>query len=185
MAVYKKHYKRYTGDLTPSWSRFLVLPRFALEDMHRSRFLTVFFVATFIYPFICALIIWVQHNLNALTLLNIRSSNLIPIDSSFFLSFLGFQSMMAFFLAAFVGPGTVSPDLTNNALPLYLARPFSRAEYVLGKMTVLVTLLSAMTWVPGLLLFGLQAYLEGSTWARENARVMRPLMSCSAANGGA
>jgi ABC-type multidrug transport system fused ATPase/permease subunit len=50
--------------------------------------------------------------------------------------------MMAFFLAAFVGPGQVSPDLANNALPLYLARPFSRAEYVLGKMSVLLILMS-------------------------------------------
>ena len=57
--------------------------------------------------------------------------------------------MLALFLAAFVGPGQVSPDLANNALSLYLARPFSRAEYVLGKMSVLVILLSLMTWVPG------------------------------------
>ena len=41
---------------------------------------------------------------------------------------------------AFIGPGQVSPDLANNALPLYLARPFSRVEYVLGKMSVLLVL---------------------------------------------
>jgi hypothetical protein len=40
--------------------------------------------------------------------------------------------MLALFLAAFIGPGLISPDLHNNALSLYLARPFSRAEYVLG-----------------------------------------------------
>ena len=54
-----------------------------------------------------------------------------------------------FFLAAFVGPGLISPDLSHNGLPLYLARPFSRAEYVLGKMSVLVGLMSLMTWIPG------------------------------------
>ena len=46
--------------------------------------------------------------------------------------------MLALFLAAFIGPGQVSPDLANNALSLYLARPFSRVEYVLGKMSVLI-----------------------------------------------
>jgi ABC-2 type transport system permease protein len=65
----------------------------------------------------------------------------------------------------------VSPDLANNALSLYLARPFSRVEYVLGKMSVLIVLMSLMTWVPGLLLFGLQGYLEGGGWAQDNARM--------------
>ena len=50
------------------------------------------------------------------------------------MSLLGWQSMLALFLASFIGPGQVSPDLANNALSLYLARPFSRVEYVLGKM---------------------------------------------------
>ena len=72
--------------------------------------------------------------------------------------------MLALFLAAFIGPGQVSPDLANNALSLYLARPFSRVEYVLGKMSVLLMLMSLMTWVPGLLLFALEGYLEGWQW---------------------
>src|SRR5215467_2367379 len=78
--------------------------------------------------------------------------------------------MLALFLASFIGPGQVSPDLANNALALYLARPFSRTEYVLGKMTVLLGLLSIMTWIPGMLLFGLESYLEGWSWASEHAR---------------
>jgi ABC-2 type transport system permease protein len=53
-------------------------------------------------------------------------------------------------------------------LPLYLARPFSRAEYVLGKMSVLLILMSIMTWIPGLLLFALQGYLEGHGWMGSN-----------------
>ncbi len=81
---------------------------------------------------------------------------------------LGWQSMLALFLASFMGPGQVSPDLSNNALSLYLARPFSRVEYVLGKMLVLVILLSLMTWVPGLLLFVLEGYLEGWDWMSAN-----------------
>ena len=37
-----------------------------------------------------------------------------------------------------------------------------RAQYVLGKMSVLLILLSLITWVPQLLLFFFQSYLEGS-----------------------
>jgi ABC-2 type transport system permease protein len=171
MAVYKKTYRPYEGGLTPSWSRFLVITRYAFEDLQRSRFLNLFYIATFIYPLICSLIIYVQHNASVLSLFGAQGTNrLISINVTFFLSVLGWQSMLALFLAAFIGPGQVSPDLANNALSLYLARPFSRVEYVLGKMSVLVVLLSLMTWIPGLLLFGLQAYLEGWTWAQDNAR---------------
>src|SRR5207302_10027863 len=156
---------------TSSLSRFLVIPRYAFEDMQKSRFLTIFYLASFIYPLICALIIYVQHNVSALNLLGLQNANrLISINVTFFMSLLGWQSMLALFLAAFTGPGQVSPDLANNALSLYLARPFSRVDYVLGKMSVLVILLSVMTWVPGLLLFAYQGYLEGFDWMKTNIR---------------
>ena len=71
-------------------------------------------------------------------------------------------------MTAFVGPGLISSDLANRALPLYLSRPFSRAEYVIGKMSVLLVLLSLITWVPGLILFGLQCVLAGRSWLAQN-----------------
>ena len=172
MAVYKKTYRPYEGELTPSRSRFLVITRYAFEDLHRSRFLNIFYLASFLYPLVCALIIYVQHNVSALGLLGVEGANrLISINVTFFLSLLGWQSMLALFMAAFVGPSQISPDLANNALSLYLARPFSRLEYVLGKLSVLVILLSLMTWVPGLLLFALEGYEEGWSWMSQNARL--------------
>ena len=64
------------------------------------------------------------------------------------------KSMAIFAFAAIlgplVGPVLVSPDLVNNALPLYFSRPFSRAEYVLGKVSVLALLLSLVGGVMGL-----------------------------------
>jgi ABC-2 type transport system permease protein len=173
MAVYKKTYRPYEGALTSSLTRFLVIPRYAFEDLQKSRFLTIFFLASFIYPLICVLFIYVRHNASALNILGVQGADrLIAINTTFFLNFLGWQSMLALFLAAFVGPGQVSPDLANNGLSLYLARPFSRAEYVLGKMWILLVLMSLMTWIPGLLLFFLQSYLEeGWTWMHDNTNL--------------
>jgi ABC-2 type transport system permease protein len=140
--------------------------------LQRSKFLNTFFLASLIYPLICALLIYIQHNASVLQLLNAQSaSRLISINVTFFLTLLGWQSMLALFMASFIGPGQVSPDLANNALSLYLARPFSRTEYVLGKMTILIVLMSLMTWVPGLLCFLLQGYLEGWQWMHDNARL--------------
>src|SRR5450759_2320421 len=133
MAVYKKTYRPYDGELTPSFTRFLVIPRYAFEEMRKSRFLTIFFISSLINPLVCALIIYVQHDASALTLLGGQGAHrLISINPTFFMNFLGWQSMLAPFLASFAGPGQVSPDLANTALSLYLARPFSLVEYVLG-----------------------------------------------------
>jgi ABC-2 type transport system permease protein len=179
MAVYKRTYSAYSGALTPHWSRFLVIARFAFEELRRSRFLTLFFLASFLWPVISAFVIYLQHNLQSLKALGIEPPSFLSINARFFLFYLGFQSMLAFFLNAFTGPGLVSPDLSHNALPLYLSRPFSRAEYVLGKITVLLGLYSLMTWIPGLLLYGLQAYLAGAGWFTDNLRIAGALLAGS------
>src|SRR5688500_6801899 len=55
-------------------------------------------------------------------------------------------------------------DLRDNALPLYLSRPLTRFEYVLGKAAALATVGSLVTWIPGLLLIALQVSLTGFRW---------------------
>jgi ABC-2 type transport system permease protein len=172
MAVYKKSYRPYEGALTPHWSRFLIIPRYAFEEMRRSRFLALFFMASFIFPLISLAIIYLMHNFAAIQAVGLEPPRFLSIGPRFFLTFLGVQSMLAFFFSAFVGPGLISPDLVNNAMPLYLSRPFSRAEYVLGKASVLLILLSLMTWIPGLLLFALQGYYEGFSWVSANIRIV-------------
>ena len=86
--------------------------------------------------------IYLHHNLSAITLLRINPDKLLPIDGDFFGAFLSFQGALAFMLTAYAGPGLISPDLSNNALPLYLCRPINRTEYILGKMAVLFIPLS-------------------------------------------
>ncbi len=65
----------------------------------------------------------------------------------------------------------IAADLANNGLPLFLARPISRADYVIGKMAVLFILLSPVTWIGGLLVYSMQAYFEGGTWWLDNIRI--------------
>ncbi|MCA1818007.1 MAG: hypothetical protein LC746_16735, partial [Acidobacteria bacterium] len=169
MAVYEHSYRQYVGRLTPDWSRFLVIPRYAYQQVFRSKLFVAFFAACFIYPLVAACIIYLHHNVNALALLKIGDvRELVPINASFFHFFVSFQCGLAFFLNILIGPPLISRDLSNNALPLYLCRPFSRAEYVLGKMSVVVILLSLVTWVPGLLLFFFQVSLEGVGWLWSN-----------------
>src|SRR5215475_5249018 len=171
MAVYKRTYKAYTGALTPEWSRFLVLSRFSFATLFDSRIFTAFTVLCFM-PFLIGLaFIYISHSLTAQLVLGISARNPVPIDGTWFVMYLAVQSWLGFFLAAWCAPGLIAQDLANNALPLYLSRPLSRPEYLVGKITVLATLLSCITWVPALVLFLLQAEMEGHGWGWDNIHI--------------
>jgi ABC-2 type transport system permease protein len=168
MAVYEHGYKPYAGGLTPERSRFLILPRHASRDVFSSKLFVAFFAACFIYPLVAAILIYLHHNVNAISLMKINIGELVPINASFFHVFITSQCLLGFFLTVLIGPPLISRDLANNALPLYLSRPFTRKEYVVGKMCVILILVSLITWIPGLLLFLLQGYLEGAGWLGNN-----------------
>jgi len=174
MAVYERNYGRFKGPLTPTGTRFLILPRYAFREVFQSKFFVAFYTLCFALPFAGLLMIYLHHNLAALKFLNLPLDQLkdaLPINATFFRRGLDFQGSLCFMLALFVGPALIAPDLRNNGLPLYLSRPFNRTEYVTGKMAVLVTLMSLITWIPGLLLFFFQAYLDGAGWLGENLRI--------------
>lgn len=177
MAIHRKTYACYAGPLTPGWSRFLVPARYAFEELRARRFFGLFCLGTLLCPIICALVIYLRYNLAALQALKLDAASLVPVDEGFFLFFLGFQSMLSFFVAAIAGPGLVAADLANGALPLYLTRPLTRRGYVLGKMAVLVILISLITWVPGLLLFAFQWSLEGAAWVARHGRIAWALLA--------
>jgi ABC-2 type transport system permease protein len=165
MAVYRRTYTLYTGPLTPAWSRCLVLLRYSRRNLFRSKLQTALFVLCLFYPLVSLIAIYLAHNLSFLERFGTAGGSFVRIDNKFFFYFVNVQGTLAFVLTAFTGPGLISPDIANGALPLYFCRPFSRAEYVLGKASVLAILLSEITWIPGLILFAVQSSLAGSEWA--------------------
>jgi ABC-2 type transport system permease protein len=180
MAVYKRRYNPYTGSIAAEWSRFLVLTRYAIADLFKSRFFVVFLILCFVPALFFAGYIFIANNKTLQVLLQMRSAGLLSVESQFFVTFLATQTQLAFLLNCWVGPVLIAGDLTNGALPLFLSRPFSRAEYVLGKFSVLAVLLSAVTWLPCLLLFSLQAGLAKGGWIWSHLWMIVPIVSCSA-----
>lgn len=177
MAVYEHLYGAYEGESHSAWSRFLVIPRYALREVFKSKLLVTIFILCFIYPLVAAILVYLHHNANALALLQINVRELLPIDRTFFRTFVEVQGGFAFILTVIVAPPLISRDLANNALPLYLCRPLSRAEYVLGKMLVIVFLLSLVTWIPGLLIFFFQASLAGFGWLWANLWMIQAIFT--------
>src|ERR671913_2350475 len=168
MAVYKRGYRRYDGPLTGRWTRFLVLPRYSWRRLYEQRLVVLLTMAAFVWPLLCAGFIYLTNHAELLQGLEPEFRAFIQVDGRFFSIFMYVQAGFAVFLAALAGPGLIAPDLANNALPLYLSRPLTRWSYALARLIVLMGMLSVVTWVPGLILFGLQVGLAGVEWFRAN-----------------
>ncbi len=180
MAVYKRRYNSYTGSLTPGWSRFFVLTRYAFADLFKSRFFVILLILSLGPTLLFAAYIFIANNKTVQLLMQVRSADLFAVETQYFIVIMTVQTQAAFLLNCWVGPVLIAGDLTNGALPLFLSRPFSRADYVLGKFAVLGLLLSGVTWVPCLLLFSLQAGLAKDGWIWSHLWMVAPIVLCSA-----
>jgi ABC-2 type transport system permease protein len=177
MAVYKRTYKVYNGPLSPAWSRFAVLTRYSLGTLFDSKLFTAYSLFCLL-PFLAGTAqIYFAHSRTAAMLLDMHLN--IQPDSNWFFVMLLIQSSLGFILMAWATPGIVTRDFANQALQLYFSRPLSRKEYILGKISVLVILLSCITWIPLLLLFGLQAQMEGNGWGWKNLYLVGAILVSS------
>jgi len=168
MAVYKRTYKNYTGAPTKAGSRFLVLTRFGLNRVFQSKMLILFLGACLFGPILCIAFVYLSHNPQFLAAFSIPAGRLPPVNGRFFYFYSIVQGALAYLLAAFIGPSLISPDLANGAMPLYFSRPLSRTKYVAGKLIVLLLLLSLITWIPGSVVFLVQASVAGWDWTKAN-----------------
>jgi len=146
----------------------MVLPRYAWRRLYQERLVLLLTVAAFVWPLLCAGFVYLTNHVELLQGLEPEFREFIQVDGRFFAIFMYVQGACAVFLAALAGPGLVAPDLANNALPLYFSRPLTRWSYALARLTVLMGMLSIVTWIPGLLLFGLQIGLAGGWWFLAN-----------------
>jgi ABC-type transport system involved in multi-copper enzyme maturation permease subunit len=168
MSVYKNTYRAYTGSVTPLWTRVYVLARYGFAEAWSSKITVALFTLSLL-PFIVFLVgIYLANNPIAQALILKNSSRSLAVDASFFLTTLQIQSWIALILTAWVAPRLISFDLADNALPILLSHPISRFGYVFGKFMAMFTSLSAVTWVPCLILFAYQSYSSAQPWAVAN-----------------
>lgn len=176
MTIFQKAYQGYTGPLSPPLSRTLVIFRYALADVFQSRLFVAFFFISLLLPLLLMCALYVYHNLDLLLQFDVSLDELTTIDgNAFALAMQIPQNGLLFVMVLAIGPTMISPDLRNNAMPLYLSRPINKASYIFGKLLVLIFLGSLISWIPGLLLILLQAFLEGNGWFGNNLQI--PLAS--------
>ncbi len=168
MAVYRHGYTRYDGELTSHLTRLLVLPKFAWQQLMKQRLVTSILVFSMFWPIACGVFVYIANRADLLQDFGLDVPDLLVVNANFFILFMYVQSSFAIVLAALAGPSLIAPDLANGALPLYFSRPLSRSDYVVARMLALVGLLSAVTWVPGVLLFLMQSSIAGWAWFAAN-----------------
>jgi ABC-2 type transport system permease protein len=173
--VYDRRYRGFPGERRPSRWLFLTITRLGLKEVFDSKLILSLFIFSCLPLVVFSTVVYVANNLDVLSAFQVTNGDasqlLESLEGSFFFWFLVVQSMFAFLLASFTGPQLVGPDLVHGAMPLYLSRPISRADYVLGKLCVLVALLSAVTWVPAMILAGIQASVAREGWLADRWRI--------------
>lgn len=165
MPIHDQSYRRYTGERRPVQSAWLVIARAGLMSfLSRRAFLGLLLAA------------WVPFIVRASQLFlasNFSQATFLAASAQTFRDFLSQQGLFVFLITIYVGSGLIANDRRANALQLYLSKPVTRAEYVLGKMSVLVVFLLAVTWLPAMLLLLLQIAFSGSfTFLKANSSLL-------------
>jgi ABC-type transport system involved in multi-copper enzyme maturation permease subunit len=171
MAVYKRSYSTYTGQVTSPSTRVLVLARYAFAEAWSSKITIGLFIFSLLPCIVSLFGIYLANNPMARALIGAGGSQMIAIDARFFLKILEGQCWLALVLASWIAPRLISFDLADNALPILLSHPISRVGYLTGKFIALFTCLSAVTWVPCLLLFVYEGYTSPQAWFADNLRI--------------
>jgi ABC-2 type transport system permease protein len=146
----------------------MVLPRFAWKRLFQQRLVIFLMIIALIWPLLCAIFIYISNHADVLKGFGTVFQSFIKVNENSAIVFMNIQAVFSVFLASLTGPGLIAPDLANNALPLYFSRPLYRTDYMLARLATLLGILSLITWIPGLLLFGLQTGMAGRSWFRDN-----------------
>ena len=160
--------------MTPAWRRPLVVAGYGLANVFRSRLFTMFFVACLLPSCFFLVSIYLRYKLDMMSgFLGLEgpAGRYDPFEDWLYYGIGTPAVWVTFLIILVVGPALVAPDLKDNAMPLYLSRPLTRIQYVLGKLLVLVGLTSAVTWIPGLLLVFTNAYYAPDGWLLDNLSV--------------
>jgi ABC-2 type transport system permease protein len=94
------------------------------------------------------------------------TGRILPVDGRLFGEFLNQQVGLTIILSVFGGAGLIANDLRTGAILVYLSRPLTRRDYVLGKLGVLMALNLSITLVPGLMLYLIALALAPGQFAK-------------------
>ena len=154
MPIHDQGYRRYGGQKARTGTGWIVITRAGLRTFFAKRaFLGLLLVAWFPF-FVRAVQIYAAANLP-------QAQFLAPTAETF-RQFLDQQQIFVFFITVYVGAGLIANDRRANALQIYLSKPLTRAEYIFGKLAILMIFLALVTWLPAIVLLVVQISFAGN-----------------------
>ena len=170
MPIHTQDYRHWEGTLNPrNYMRWWIIAKAELKLLAQRKIVRLIVaVPPVIYIIVHAILIYIFNQV---------PDALLPfeVDAGFFQQFLFRNpnagppsSFLIALIAIFGGSGLIATDLKNNALSLYLSKPISWIDYLIGKFAVIGILIGCLTLVPGLLLFLEHALLTDVTFLKEN-----------------
>jgi ABC-2 type transport system permease protein len=173
MPIYEQTYRRYEAREPLRQLRFWPITREALRLVLAKRaFLGL--LALSLLPVIGRVIqIYVVTRFP-------EAGRVLPVDGRLFGDFLNQQVGFTLFLTIFGGAGLVANDLRTGAIVMYLARPLTRRDYVVGKLGVTFLLNLTVTLAPGLLLYAIALALAPEQFAKWELWWIAPAIAAQA-----
>lgn len=148
MPIYDQSYRPYRGPLSSHAMRWWTITRTGILHVLSKRIFLILLTITFFYPVIAGFQIYFTHQF--------PEQQFVTIDAAFFRLLMEIQLFWFLVLGVYPGTGLISNDLRWNAIQLYLSKPLTKVDYVVGKLAILGAFLLAVTMVPGLLLFAIE-----------------------------
>ena len=180
MPIHTQDYRHWEGTLNPQpHTRWWIIAKAELKLLAQRKIVRLIVaIPPLIYILVHAILIYILNQVPGVEFpFDINNEffqkflfRIVPIPSSFLIAL----------LAIFGGSGLIATDLKNNALSLYLSKPISWIDYLIGKCAVIGILLGCLTLVPGLLLFLEHALLTDTPFLKENYWIPLSIIAYSA-----
>jgi ABC-2 type transport system permease protein len=161
MPIHDQGYRRYGGLKARTGTGWMVIARAGIRNQFAKRaFLGLMLMSWFPF-FVRAVQIYAAANL--------PQAQFLALTAETFRQFLDQQQIFVFFITVYVGAGLIANDRRANALQIYLSKPLTRAEYIFGKLAILMSFLLLVTWVPAIVLLIVQISFAGNfTFLKNN-----------------
>jgi ABC-2 type transport system permease protein len=162
MPIHDQGYRRYGGLKARTGTGWMVITRAGIRNQLAKRTFLGLLLVSWLPFFARAIQIYLAVNFP-------QAGELLAVKPEMFRQFLDQQQIWAFFVTVYVGAGLIANDRRANALQIYLSKPLTRAEYIFGKLAILMSFLLLITWVPALVLLIVQIAFAGNfTFLKNN-----------------
>jgi len=154
MPIHDQGYRRYGGDKARGRAWLVIVSTGVRAMLGNRRWIVLMAVS------------WIQFLVRAVQFYiaaNFSQANILNPTAATFRDFFDKQDIFIFIMTVMLGSSLIAQDRRANALQIYLSKPLTRAEYIFGKLGILMTFLLLITWLPAVLLLVVEVMFAGTS----------------------